>query len=157
MPRRTAPAQDANFDAFRLAHSQGTLAGEVDLRELPRVAELLAMPDATTSDVPAPFAWRITGGEDGKLRPSLAIRLDGVVPLVCQRCLGMLAWPVAQQTEVLLARSDAELAELDAVSEFEVVLAAKPLDALALVEDELLLTVPYAPLHDEGCDPPAEQ
>jgi uncharacterized protein len=157
MPRRKAPGQDAHFDAFRLARGHGTVAGEADLHDLPRIAELLATQDSQGGDAPAPFAWRITGGEDAQLRPVLAIRLDGVVPLVCQRCLGVLAWPVAQQTEVLLARSDAELAQLDTDSETEVIVAAAPLDALALVEDELLLTVPYAPLHAQACVPPAAQ
>ncbi len=46
---------------------------------------------------------------------------------------------------VLLARDERELARLDEEDEHEVVLAASPLDAATLVEDELLLTLPFVP------------
>ncbi len=143
------------FDAFRLAREHGTLEGQVDLHAMPRLAEWLAAEESEAGDTPAWFGWRISGGEDAQQRPALAIRLEGVVPAVCQRCLGTLAWPVAQRTEVLLARSEAEVAQLDADSESEVIVAASPLDPAVLVEDELLLTVPYAPRHAEACEPPA--
>ncbi len=42
---------------------------------------------------------------------------------------------------------------LDEVSEHEVVLANAPLDPVALVEDELLLTLPFAPRHEASCGP----
>jgi uncharacterized protein len=83
----------------------------------------------------------------------LRIGLRGSVTLECQRCLDDFAWLVDVTTEVLLARDDAELAALDADSSLEVVLAEGPLDPLALVEDELVLALPFAPRHpDEACD-----
>ena len=151
MSKRASPGADAHFDAYRLVREHGTLEGRLDLWTLPRLAEQLADEDEAAEEVPAWLDWKITGGEDAQRRPALAIRLEGVVPLTCQRCLGPLAWPVAQRTEVLLARSDAEMAQLDADSDGEVIVAAAPLDPAALVEDELLLTVPYAPRHPEAC------
>ncbi len=73
------------------------------------------------------------------------MRVDGSVPLVCQRCLQPFAWPVAQCTTLLLAHDERELATLDGEDEHEVILAAAPLDAATLAEDELLLTLPFAP------------
>jgi len=46
---------------------------------------------------------------------------------------------------VLLARDERELETLDAEDEHEVILAAAPLDAATLAEDELLLTLPFVP------------
>ena len=89
----------------------------------------------------APIAWRISGGHDDAGRPSLTVRLDGVVPLVCQRCLQPFGAAVAQQTDLLLARNEAELARLDA-EDAEVVLRDTTLDPRNLVEDELLLSLP---------------
>ena len=87
----------------------------------------------------------------------MTIDLEGEVPLECQRCLGPLRWPVVQQTELLLAHDEAELARLDADTESEVVLAEGPLDPLSLVEDELLLVLPFAPRHPDGqCGAPSE-
>ena len=83
-------------------------------------------------------------------RPALAIEVSGVVPLECQRCLKPLAWTVSQKTVVALAGSEGEADALDAEADGEVVLAAGPLDPIELVEDELLLSLPYAPTHAEG-------
>jgi len=59
-------------------------------------------------------------------------------------------WPVRQRTVTLLAKSEVEGDALDEGTEDEVLVAAEPLDALTLVEDELLLSLPYAPTHADG-------
>jgi uncharacterized protein len=144
-----ARASGGRFDAFRLARERGTVEGTVDAAELPRVSDRLA---ATT---PAPIAWRIAGTVDASGRPALTVDLDGAVSLECQRCLGPLVWPVALQTELLLARDEADLARLDADSAAEVVLADAPLDPRTVIEDELVLALPFAPRHPDGeCEPP---
>jgi len=129
------------FDAFDLALRQGTLAGTVDVATMERAIDRLA-PEGGASDV----SWRITGTTDAMGRPALEIRLDGSVPLECQRCLQPFAWPVAQCTTLLLARNERDLAVLDAEDdEHEVLLADAPQDAMTLIEDEVLLVLPFAP------------
>ena len=56
-----------------------------------------------------------------------------------------------RRTVAVLARSEKEADELDASSDHEVVVADHPLEAVELVEDELLLTLPYAPMHESDC------
>jgi uncharacterized protein len=144
MQRRSSDAPGSGkFDAFRLAAERGVIEGTLDAVALPRVAERLV-------EERAPVRWRIEGSTDALGRPALALALEGELPLECQRCLGAYRWPVAQQTQVLLARSEAELAALDNDSELEVVLAAAPLDPAELVEDELVLAMPFAPRHPDG-------
>ena len=46
-----------------------------------------------------------------------------------------------------------ELARLDDASEGEVLLADRPLEPAMLVEDELVLTLPFAPRHEGECPP----
>ena len=130
-------------DVIRLARERGVAAGDVDAHRLPRVADLLA-------DGPASIEWRIEGGADASGRPSLAVELTGAVTLTCQRCLAPFEWPIEQRTDVLLARDEREVAALDAANEAEVVLAEGPVDPLTLVEDELVLALPFAPRHPEG-------
>ena len=132
------------FDALKLSASGESLTGEVDAADLPRVADRLA-----TDAGAAKLAWRLVGCRDGQGRPALTLTLAGSVPLVCQRCLRPFAAIVDQSTELLLARSEAELARFDA-EEIEVVLATQRLDALTLVEDELLLSLPFSPRHPDG-------
>ncbi len=133
------------LDAFRLAREHGIVEGGVDPHRLPRVADLIA-------EGPASVAWRIAGTTDAMGRPALSIELKGAVALTCQRCLGDFEWRIDQRTDLLLAKSERELAELDVGSSLEVVLAAHPLDPQTLVEDELVLALPFAPRHpDDAC------
>jgi uncharacterized protein len=130
-----------SFDAFDVALRGATLTGSVAVATLTRAVDRLA-PEGGASDV----SWRITGTSDALGRPALEIRLDGSVPLECQRCLQPFTWPVAQRTTLLLARSERELAALDADDdEHEVLLADAPQVALTLIEDEVLLALPFAP------------
>lgn len=144
----SGPGPDVRFDAFRLAKREGSIAGTLDARHLPNVAESLA-----PGDDPVPIAWTIEGRASAEGRPALGIDIAGSVPLVCQRCLGTIDWPVSQATEVLLAADAKEMARLDEGSEGEVILADRPLESATLVEDELVLTLPFAPRHEGGCPP----
>jgi uncharacterized protein len=131
------------FDALKLAAHGERIAGEVDATGLPRIADQVVQ---STGAGKARIDWSIVGGRDAQGRPQLTLDLDGALFVACQRCLRPMAVPVVQQTELLLARDEADLARLD-VDEREVVLATAPLDALTLVEDELLLSLPFAPCH----------
>ena len=139
--RSTRPGQ---FDAFRLASRGEAFAGEVDVARRPRVVDLLAQTAA-----PAIVSWRVEGGHDAFARPMLTLTIGGRLPLVCQRCLQAFEAPIERRAELLLARDENELARLDA-EEAEALLASMPLDALTLVEDELLLSLPFAPMHPEA-------
>jgi uncharacterized protein len=146
MPGRhaTAPRRAGHFDAFDLARRGASITGLIDAASLPRVADRL---DPEGGD--ARIAWRIVGTVDGQGRPALEVGINGAVPLVCQRCLQSFSWTVAQRTLLLLARDEAELARIDAEDEHEVVLGGTPHDAVTLVEDELLLTLPFSPRCDQ--------
>jgi uncharacterized protein len=138
------------FDAFRLAQRGEVFAGELDMAALARVADRLAPVDR-----PATVAWTIEGGQDGLGRPMLTLTLRGNLALVCQRCLQPCEVAVDQRSELLIAHDQAELKRLDA-DEREVVLASSPLDVRTLVEDEMLLSLPFAPMHPEAeCAPRA--
>jgi len=138
-----------DFDALQLASRGETLTGEVDMARRARVADRL-VPEAA-----APIAWQIAGARDALGRPTLVVTIQGSLPVVCQRCLQPFDASIDQRSELLLARDSAELKRLDAEA-LEVVSAAGPIDALSLIEDELLLSLPFAPRHPEGKCPASE-
>ena len=142
----SGPGPDTRFDAFKLAARASSVSGTLDARRLPNVADSLA-----PGDDPVPIAWTVEGRRSAEGRPAISIDVEGGVPLVCQRCLARMEWPVSQGTEVLLAHDEDELATLDAETEGEVILADRPIDAATLVEDELVLTLPFAPRHEGEC------
>lgn len=139
---------EVRFDAFQLARQGGRIAGTFDARDLPNVEDSLA-----PGEDRVPIAWTIVGGASAEGRAALSIEIEGSVPLECQRCLGRIDWPVSQATEVLLAGDGKEMARLDEASESEVILADRPLEPATLVEDELVLTLPFAPRHEGECPP----
>jgi uncharacterized protein len=104
----------------------------------------------------------VTGEQDGEGNPRLRLKLEGSLKLRCQRCLEPLPWVVAIDSLLLLgdeaevlpdpAGEDGEEEELDA-SAPDVIVAERELAVLPLLEDELLLSLPIAPRH-ENCEPP---
>ncbi len=141
MKRDKGVQATARFDALKLAEAGAMLEGDVDPGQLPRLSDRVV----PVADAPR-IAWRIVGGHDALGHPLLNLSLHGKAFMTCQRCLSSFAVPVAQETVLLLARNERELARLDA-EEPEVVLADAPLEPAALVEDELLLSLPFAPRH----------
>jgi uncharacterized protein len=135
-----------DVDPLRMLERGEALSGELDVRTLELVSESLA-----EGSEPVQVAWRIAGGFDDEGRPALALTLQGVLPLTCQRCLEAFAWPLRQETRMLVARNDAELAALDETTDDEVILGSKQIGAYVLVEDELVLSIPFAPVHPDAC------
>lgn len=131
------------FDAWRLCREHGVIEGKLDVEASDRLYDRV-------TDGAAVVDWRIEGTTDRAGRPALAISIDGNVQLECQRCLATFAYPVAQRTVTVLAKSEADADALDSDSDDEVLVADKPLEPVVLVEEELLLTLPFAPMHDEG-------
>lgn len=97
---------------------------------------------------------RVSGRVDAQGGMTLALSIHGEVGLTCQRCLGGLAHTIGIERTLHLARTEEELERLDASPGSDAILATDRLDLLALVEDEVLLSLPLVPRHGEGeCSP----
>jgi uncharacterized protein len=96
----------------------------------------------------------VTGSRDGDGKCWLVLEVSGTLGLVCQRCLKRLAFPVEIRTRLLLvppgqAWPDEELAE----DGFDAVAAEKEMVLLSLIEEEVLLALPIAPMHETCATP----
>jgi uncharacterized protein len=138
------------FDPYRLARDRGVLEGSMGVPALERLSGLVV-------GEAGPVSWRIEGGSDEAGHPAVTVAVDGVVVLECQRCLRPMRNPIAQRTMALLARSEAEGDALDDACDLEVMVVDGLLDPQTIVEDELLLSLPFAPMHPPGeCEPPPD-
>jgi uncharacterized protein len=103
--------------------------------------------------------WALSGsvGLDGKSKLTLLIK--GVVQMPCQRCLESVSVDLNLKSEFILVRDDSEIpSEDDDVDEYDYLVADAEMDILTLVEDEVLLTLPYAPKHIvEDCSVKSKQ
>jgi len=155
--QKSSGRRSGEFDAFDVSLRGATLSGRAQVDSMPRVVDRLAQESpgetADSAKDSTEVSWRIIGVADAQGRPALDIELDGSVPLECQRCLQAFTWPLRQRTTLLLARNERELEVLDAEDEtLEVILADAPQDALTLIEDEVLLALPFAPRCERpGC------
>lgn len=134
-------------DPFKFAAEQRSLSNDTPVARFSRLADLLADDGGTVS-------WRVSGSAGPQGEPMLEIAISGELHLCCQRCLGALPWQVDIASKLKLVRPGTEIPddELE-IEEYDTIEAAADMDALALIEDELLLAVPVAPRH-EVCDAP---
>jgi uncharacterized protein len=129
------------IDSIDFARNGRTLNGEIAVAGLSRLADSVASTEGS-------IRYTVRGmQEDGK--SFLLLHVSGICHLRCQRCLEDLLHPVdiASRLELL---EGAELMQDDASDEVDGIEASKELDVEGLVEDELLLSFPFAPMHEEG-------
>lgn len=126
------------IDGPQFARDRGVLAGALDIGALPRLA--------ASGCTAATLRYRVSGGTNAQGRPCLGVEVSGPASLICQRCLGVLEFEVAVGAELELAESEREIAAAD--DDVDRVLATRAMDVAALVEDEVLLVLPMAPMHD---------
>jgi len=93
---------------------------------------------------------RVVGRVDQRGSLSLQVSISGEVGLTCQRCLGSMPYAVEVERTLYLARNEAELERLDALPDSDAIQAGERLSLVELVEDEVLLSLPLAPMHAEG-------
>lgn len=112
-------------------------------------AEALLRVAAVVQGIAEPFAWQVSGGTDRYQRPTLQLTLQGEVEVVCQRCLGSMRLPLQIRTAITLFADEEKLEDAELEDEsIEGLVIERELDLLALIEDEILLALPYAPRHD---------
>lgn len=111
------------------------------------ISDLPPQPDSVIS-------WSIIGSTDIHKQRFLDLHVQGDVTLDCQRCMGTMVWPidshnrvqVVQTQEALDGVGDQESDELDDAP--DCIMGSPRLDVLELVEDELILSLPYVSKHD---------
>lgn len=99
------------------------------------------------------FTVRVAGLRSPRGHPGIAVEVDGRIRLTCQRCMQPLDLALAPRAKFEWAKSEAAL-DGDEDDEWDLLPPAARFDLLPLVEDELLLALPYAPMH-EFCSPTA--
>jgi uncharacterized protein len=134
------------IDSVDFAKNGREICGEIPVSTLPRLSDVLASSAGA-------LVYKVQGSKEGE-RFMLEILLQGECQLRCQRCLGELSYSVDVRSRLLLLPAD-RLAEVDEVDDVDGIEASQRLDVLALIEDEVLLALPFAPRHEEGVCSPA--
>lgn len=130
------------IDGYEFATSRSRLGGAWPIADFARLSPLL-------SSNTGAIEYSLEGMPDAQDRPALHLRIRGALQLRCQRCLAPLEFPLRIRAVLVLARSQAEIDALPVEAEGpDWVVATKTMEVQDLLEDELLLAVPYAPRHE---------
>lgn len=135
-------------DSLRFAREGGNLQGTIRVSSLLRLADCLASQEGE-------IFYRLEGMVDQDGHPILHLFVSGTLVVQCQRCLEAMELPVDLQSGFRLVASERDLGPVEEEPEEWTAWVADPnLDVEALVEDELLLAMPFAPVHpDTACSP----
>jgi uncharacterized protein len=130
------------IDGLEFARTGLNLRGEWPLADFPRLRDALRADSGV-------LAYEIQGVPEEQGSPALRLRLDGMLQLTCQRCLGALEFPLHVGASLLLAATQAEIdAEPLEADGPERIVAGKEMPVHDLIEDEVLLAIPIAPRHE---------
>ena len=135
------------INSIEFARNGESLRGRVAVDGLDRLRDLLFSGAGELEYV-------LTGKRGGNGRFLLGCAVKGMLQLRCQRCLGALAYPVDFNSELELVEEDMQgltgVADEDDLT--DAIKADPRMDVWALIEDEVLLGVPMAPMHaPEDC------
>jgi uncharacterized protein len=138
-------ASQTVVDSLEFARAGQTLRGSVPISALARLHDSLY-------DVLGAVDFVVRGGFDARQRPTLTLEVTGVLHLRCQRCLGPLDYPLQLGNTLLLASPAPGASGEQDDDEGESIEPSAELNVATLVEDEIILGLPYSPRHpDAGC------
>jgi uncharacterized protein len=138
------PQPQPVIDGFEFASAGRSLEGSWPIRDFPRLRDMLAQDEGD-------IVYEVEGVRDARGRPGLRVKAQGMLALRCQRCLEPLAFEVHADELLVLAGTQAEIdAEPADVNAADRVVGTKEMAVRDLIEDELILALPYAPRHP-GC------
>jgi len=131
------------IDGFEFAAAGEQLRGKWPVNVFPRLREMLY-------DDQGSVEYQLRGVRDVLGRPGLELRVTGSLRLACRRCLEAVRVDLDEVERLWLARSQAEIdAQPLAAEGPDGIVAAREMAVRDLVEDELLLALPYAPRHED--------
>ena len=136
-------------DIFNLAKTASTIKGELPIAQLTRLHPELTN---TTGSV----RFKFTGETNAHKHALLHVQCDGMLAMTCQRCLEPLSYTVAVDNTLHIVASEDELDseedELNAIAAGnhapEKIVGAVQFDFLSLLEDEIILSLPFSTVHD---------
>lgn len=129
------------IDPWKLATAGGYLHGEIPLSSMHRLSSLLSGSEGSVGIA-------MNAGVDEHGFRFIIGHLETVVPMVCQRCLAAMRLPLEVNFRLGLVHSESQCKSLPRAYEPLVVTHGDILLS-DLVEDELILALPIAPVHQD--------
>ncbi len=137
-----------HLDVVAFARDGLRLQGEGALANWPRLAEEQYGDTLATGQVQWQLQGRTVAQSGAPDQLWLDLQASLMLPMQCQRCLTPVLEAVQAERSFLFVADEAAAQALDDEVEDDVLVISRDFDALALVEDELILSMPLVPLHE---------
>lgn len=137
-----SPRLPDSVDPWRIADSGKRFAGSIPLDQLKRLCEALTRREGEAE-------FELAFHRDQQRRVLIDGRVKALLSLECQRCLG----PMEHRVDSTFHLAVIEVAdEVERIPEHCEPVQAEDgeISPLALIEDELLLSIPQVPMHDRA-------
>jgi uncharacterized protein len=145
------------IDNLAFAKRNERISGELNLSDCGRLSTLLAadLNKALSSYKPsASIAFNLSGRSGSHGQAFLSLSLQVNLSCLCQRCLNEMPLKLDLSFDYQIsdiAEADLMLAELDEPDDIDLQPICQHMDVVALIEDELIMAMPIAPVHDQAC------
>lgn len=155
------------IDNLAFAKKNERLEGDLSLAECPRLSELLQAAEesqAPKSDAPAnkvqasnaesAVHYVLQGKLDSVGQHYLHLTLTANLTTTCQRCLNAMPLKLALSYSYLIGDvdlNDVEASNIEDSDDIDLQEASQAMDVIALIEDEIIMAMPIAPIHDKDC------
>jgi uncharacterized protein len=140
-----------HFNVKAFARDGGSAQGQQSLVQFERLSDLAWSMEGQDTAVPQ-VSWSLTGemvpvtGADAEIWLHLAA--DVSLPMQCQRCMGPVVVEVFSDQSFRFVVDEATAQAQDDESEEDLLVLAPEMDVWALIEDELIMSVPIVPKHE---------
>ena len=132
---------------LEFAQTQQEIVDSFTPFSLNRLSETLALTGESAHL--ATINFTITGDFKRFRQPSLHLHIKSQLPIICQRCLDEMLIQLDLNFDYLL--SDKAIDTLEDNDETDWLEINSEMDIRELIEDELLLAIPIAPVHEASC------
>lgn len=138
-----------HLDIKAFAQAGAMLEGEGQLADWPRLHDEQFAAAGVES---GPVRWQMQGRmvplAGGSAQVGLVMQAHVDLAMQCQRCLTPVLERVSAEREFVFVADEATAEALDETSDADVLVISRDFDALSLVEDELILSLPLVPRHE---------
>ncbi len=130
------------------AQKQLSSLGELPVNSLTRLHDVIQLASTSAATY---LRYSLSGHMAHQQLPRLHLSIQANLPMICQRCLEEMEMPFDLSFDYLISTD--QPAEIDDNDEVDWLAPETHMDVQALIEDELLIAMPFAPVHAAGCQP----
>lgn len=155
-------SQSLLIDNIAFAKRKEHLTGSLSIADCHRLSELLASqaPDVNSAsrlkeacNVGA-INFTLDGETNTMGQHFLHLSINSNLTACCQRCLELMPLNLSLNYDYLIGNinaADTEAGEIEDIDDYDLQEASQAMNLLELIEDEIIMAVPIAPVHDMDC------